>query len=299
MSIPLPSLNIEILRLQFLEGIPSASGIAARGNHYYVIGDDSPFLFLLDPDLKIISKILIYPLEEGMEGDVFSKPIKPDFEAIEIIGDREILIFGSGSLSPYRNRFIRIPLDDMLAMESYDLSDLYGRLKNSEVLKNEDLNIEALAYHKEYLYLFNRGKNVVFSFVYTDLLNYLKGSIPFPTPRAVPFTLPKINAREAGFSGAATLKENPCIVFTASVENTDNAYDDGEVVGSFIGVIPIVDDRITDSFSAIPIPFSGRALKVESVTLEKELSGKESDLILVTDSDGGDSLAIRCRLTRK
>ena len=296
MSLSFHNLKIEIIQGQVLGEIPSASGIAAWGDLYYVIGDDSPFLFLLDPDFNIISKTTIYPTK-NLKGTTFPKSMKPDFEAMEIIGDTEILIFGSGSLSPYRNRFLRIPIGKMSAMESYDLSDLYDRLRNTEIMDNAELNIEALANYGEYLYLFNRGRNVIFGFVYADLLQYLKGLLPFSIPIAICYDLPKINGKEAGFSGATTLKESPCIVFTASVENTENAYDDGEVYGSFIGVIPIVGTGITNTFTAVPIPFMDIAMKVESVTLDRERSGQEADLVLVTDSDGGSSMALKCKLT--
>lgn len=296
MPLQFHNIKIEILQDQVLGEIPSASGIAAWGSHYYVIGDDSPFLFLLDADFNIISKTTIHPTK-NLKGATFPKSLKPDFEAMEIIGDREILIFGSGSLFPYRNRFLRIPIDKMSAMESYDLSEMYDRLRNTEIMGNAELNIEALANYGEYLYLFNRGRNVIFGFVYVDLLKYLKGQLPFPEPIAIRFDLPKIKGREAGFSGATALRESPCIIFTASVENTENAYDDGEVYGSFIGVIPILERGISNTFTAVPIPYMDKAIKVESVTLGKELSGKEADLVLVTDSDGGSSLALKCKLT--
>src|SRR5690606_13374957 len=145
---------------------------------------DSPFLFFLDSDFNIISKTTIHPIK-NLKGATFPKNLKPDFEAMEIIGDKEILIFGSGSLSPHRNRLLRIPIDNLSALESYDLSDLYDRLRNSDIMGNAELNIEALANYGKYLYLFNRGRNVIFGFVYADLLKYLKGYLPFPEPSAI------------------------------------------------------------------------------------------------------------------
>src|SRR5690606_19552823 len=174
MLLPFHNLKIEIIHGQVLEEVPSASGIARWEDYYYVIGDDSPFLFFLDSDFNIISKTTIHPIK-NLKGVTFPKSLKPDFEAMEIIGDKEILIFGSGSLIPYRNRFLRIPVDKTWAMESYDVSGLYDRLRNTDIMNNAELNIEALANYGEYLYLFNRGRNVIFGFVYADLLQYLKG----------------------------------------------------------------------------------------------------------------------------
>ncbi|HUH46187.1 MAG TPA: hypothetical protein VLZ54_03465 [Arenibacter sp.] len=292
------NLQIEIVQDQVLEEIPSASGIAGWRDCYYVIGDDSPFLFFLDSDFKVISRTIIHPVTD-LKGATFPKSLKPDFEAMEIMGDKEILIFGSGSLSPYRNQFLRIPINKMSAMESYDLSDMYDRLRNAEIMGNAELNIEALASYGAHLYLFNRGKNIIFGFLYSDLLKYLKGHLPFPEPIAIRFHLPKIEGIEAGFSGATVIRESPCIVFTASVENTQNAYDDGEVYGSFVGIIPISGTGIINSYTAVPIPYMDRPLKVESVTVGKELSRQEADLVLVTDSDGGNSRVLKCKLSWK
>lgn len=157
-----------------LDEIPSGSGIAKCGNDYYVIGDDSPFLYKLDENLKIIAKTLISDAIPT-EGNRIIKSEKPDFETLELINENELVVFGSGSKSPQRDVFVRVFLNDPLLIEKYDLSEFYNQLRNLPLFQNSELNIEATAYHEDQLYLFNRRKNLILKFAYQQFLKFLKG----------------------------------------------------------------------------------------------------------------------------
>ena len=50
------TLDIELLSWQILDQVPSASGIVKFQDDYYVIGDDSPYLFHIDKNFKLLSK---------------------------------------------------------------------------------------------------------------------------------------------------------------------------------------------------------------------------------------------------
>lgn len=275
-------------------GMPSGSGIARHGDIYYAIGDDSPYLFTLDQDFQVIDRTLILdtpPLE-----DRISKTEKPDFEALELIHDRELVLFGSGSKSPQRDVFFRILLEDKMLIERYVLTDFYRNIKEMPLMQGSELNIEAAAFDQNRLFLFNRKKNVVFEFDYDRLLQYLRGEATFPTPKFHTFTLPKINNIEAGFSGAAILPKASKIIFTASVEATDNAYDDGEILGSLIGIIDLSEEAISDTFDYCLIANAKEKLKVESVTVVKENSDRSAVLVLLADDDKGNSTVVRSKL---
>lgn len=274
-----------------LENVPSGSGIQKSGNIYYVIGDDSPFLFSLNKNFEVISKVALI---DGVDHTVprIAKSEKPDFEAMEMIGEKELLVFGSGSLSPQRDVLIRILLEEPPTVEKYQITDLYDSLRNLPILRDSELNIEAAAFHNNRLFLFNRRKNVIFNFDYTDLFAHISGDRVFPNPEIVEFDLPKINGIEFGFSGATTLKGQSKIIFTASVEDTPNAYDDGEILGSIIGMIDIENDKVKDTFRYCPIPNTEENLKVESVTVDEEISAGKTKVILVTDDDLGNSIII-------
>lgn len=221
------------------------------------------------------------------------KSDKPDLEALEMIEPYEMVIFGSGSKSPQRDIFIRILMDDSMRVERFEISDLYNSLRNLPIFNNSELNIEATAFSNNQVFLFNRKKNLVIQFDYSDFLGHIKGETAFPQPIVRQYSLPTINGVEAGFSGATTLKSQPKIIFTASVENTDNAYDDGEILGSYIGMIDISHNNISKSFDCCQIPTEGPALKVESVSIEKEISPGNTEVVLITDDDKGNSVVLK------
>ena len=286
-----PDMKITVSNTLKVENLPSGSGIVKSGDIYYVIGDDSPFLFSLDKDFKIISKLPLLDSVNFLDERII-KAEKPDFEAMEMVAENELVIFGSGSKSPERDVFIHIHLGDSITVEKYDISSFYNNLRNRPIFKDSELNIEASAFYNNHIFLFNRKKNLIIKFEYNKLLSYIKGELDFPKPEITQFSLPKINGIEAGFSGATALKGEPKIIFTASVEDTDNAYDDGEILGSFIGIIDISKNTISDVFTYCEIPNAEANLKVESVTVEEEISSGKTKLVLITDDDKGNSIIL-------
>lgn len=277
-----------------LDNIPSGSGISKINDLYYVIGDDSPYLFVCNSQFEIVKKIAITSTS-GVSNGRISKPQKADLEAMELISENEIVIFGSGSKSPQRDSFIRVLLGKEIKIETYSLTKFYEFLKSLTILADSELNIEAIAYKDDRLYLFNRKKNIMVSLKYTDLLAYVKGGDnPLPAVQTNTYTLPQINNIEAGFSGAISLKNESKIVFTASVEDTNNAYDDGEILGSFVGIIDIEDNTI----DYCRIPEIKEKLKVESITIDEEMSSNRTKVTLITDSDKGKSSLIKGIIVR-
>ncbi len=285
-------MKIDILNHQNLEQIPSGSGIAKVGDDYYVIGDDSPYLYLLNKEFEGLDKKLISTVKD-FNGERIVKAEKADFETLEMINETELIIFGSGSKSPQRDILIRILLHDPLHIETYTISPFYDHLKNLPVFRDSELNIEATAFHDNQLFLFNRKKNLVLKFDYRDFLSFIKEEIDFPQPEIKEFSLPKINGIEAGFSGATTLKNQSKIIFTASVEDNLIAYDDGEILGSFIGTIDISNNTISGTFDCCAIPNTDEKFKVESVTVEEETSSAITKVVLISDDDQGHSSIIK------
>ncbi|HLW33247.1 MAG TPA: hypothetical protein VKX40_13370 [Aequorivita sp.] len=287
-------MKIEILSSKIIDGVISASGLVKARDKYYVISDDAPFLYTLDDNYDVISQLPIFTIDASFTSRI-EKSEKPDFEALDIVDDNEIIAFGSGSKSPERDVFLRIFIKGKKEIKTYQISEFYTHLKNLEVMENRELNIEAVAYKDGQIFIFNRGQNVVFGFVFKELISYFEGNIPFPTPRTKLFQLPNIRGIRAGFSGATALKEHPYIIFTASVEDTPNAYDDGEVLGSFIGILKIEDDFISSEFQTVLFP-TVEKLKVESVIIKQEVELGETHIVVVTDDDYKDSLIIECKI---
>ena len=202
------------------------------------------------------------------------------------------MIFGSGGKSPQRDVFVQVFLNQEITIEKYDLTRFSNHLRSLPVLKDAELNIEATAFHEGQLYLFNRRKNVIFKFDYGQFLSFLKDEAALPMIEVHAYILPTINKVEAGFSGATILKDQPKIIFTASVEDTDNPYDDGEILGSFIGMIDISNKTISDHFEYCELSNSEEHYKVESVTIDEEISVVKTKIILITDDDEGNSMIL-------
>lgn len=290
-------MEFKITQSQTLQDIPSASGIVNIANNYYVVGDDSPFLFCLNTGLQLLSKTKIFSAEH-VKGDRITKKHKPDFEAMEKMNEHEIAIFGSGSKSPARDYFVRVLVKEELEVETYSIKDFYQHLKTMDIFSDSELNIEAAAAYDGDLFLFNRRKNLVIGLSYEDFLNHVIHDAPIPQLNITAVKLPEVNGIEAGFSGATAFEDKPVLIFTASVEDTDNAYDDGEILGSFFGLLDIASGEILHEIHSIESPDETHGpLKVESVAIEKVISEREYKLLLTTDSDGGDSLLLNASLS--
>ena len=290
-------MHFKIMYQKVQEALPSASGIVKCHGFYYAIGDDAPFLFKLNDAFDIIAQYPIHPMTGDLKNVRIAKKDKPDFEALEMVSENEMIGFGSGSKSPERDEFVKIVIHDTVSVKKYKLTAFYNALKNMEILKDSELNIEAATYSNEVLYLFNRRKNVVFSVNYKDFLAFLENNAAFPVIKYTVFELPKINGIEAGFSGATISQNTGKILVTSSVENTDNAYDDGEILGSFIGVISLENTEIKSPIYWIPVNNQDKPLKVESITIDREISERELAVVLTTDSDGGQSIFLKGNLT--
>lgn len=289
-------MNFEISYQKTLDDFPSSSGMVYLKNNYYAVGDDSPFLFKLDNKFEIITKNAIFDFSDSLKKGRIPKKIKPDFEALERISENEIIAFGSGSKSPERDVFLKLTIKNKkVSVESYNITLFYNYLSKLNCLKNSELNIEGLTFVNNTLYLFNRGKNIVFSVAYKDFFNFLNKQLLSPNVEFIEFNLPKINGIESGFSGATISNNKQTILVTSSVEATKNAYNDGEVLGSFIGIIPLEKGKIQKSAKWTKIN-SEKPLKVESITINKEISENEFKISLAVDNDDGKSSFLKGKI---
>lgn len=282
-----------------LNGVPSASGIEIFNDSIYIVGDNSPWLFKLDADYKVIDKFQIYPLD-NLENDTIKKSNKPDFEAMTIVQNNattEFYIFGSGSKSPQRDVLIKIDINHPENWKPFSLVNFYADLKSLCGFTDDDLNIEAAAVINDFLYLFNRGKNTMIQFSISDFNSFIldeRDEIKF---NIINVNLPKINEIESGFSGACYLPEMNKILFTSSVENTPNWIDDGQVLGSFVGIIDLANLETTVQPICVPVSENGKQLplKIESIAVQS-VQKKKIRILMATDSDGGTSELVEATL---
>ncbi|MCF8460036.1 MAG: hypothetical protein K9G46_04880 [Flavobacteriales bacterium] len=288
-------MKVEVIDVLPLVAVPSASGIAICGNLIFAIGDDSPFLHQLDRKLKPISNWPLFTSEQ-METGRIPKSEKPDLEAMELVNGEELVIFGSGSKSPERDVFIRVKVNEPPRTETYYISEFYSHLKELPVMEGSELNIEAAAFHNGKMLLFNRRSPVLFEFNYEGFIKHLIQNGPIPPVNAYKIQLPCIDGVDSGFSGATVSMQTGRLIVTASVEDTSNAYDDGRVLGSFVGWVPLDEYERSENYEFVRLQNENHVFKVESVALEHENSDTELIVLMTTDNDGGISQLIRARL---
>lgn len=295
-------MNFEISEQRELVGIASASGIEVTGEDIYVVGDNTPWLFKLNRKMELVEKIQLFP-QKSFSDSIIEKLQKPDLEAltsVDKVGEK-LYAFGSGSKSPERDILVEINLILSASGETseYSLADFYQSLRKQANLTPAEFNIEAAVIFDDFIFLFNRGKNVIFKFSLPEFQNYLFEDRDIPEAEIFKIHLPEINGIISGFSGATIDREKEMILFTSTVEDTDNWIDDGEILGSFIGVIKLEDlvDQLTPQSFAIVRDETYLRIKVESIAVFSESAKDKLDLILVTDSDGGKSEFVRGVLT--
>ncbi len=255
-----------------LKEIYSASSVELVDNELFIIGDNSPFLFVLDLEGNIKNKVKIFDFDIHSETNfsekdnivVIPKKDKPDFEAsctLNINSINYLFVVGSGS-SEKRNLAILIDLKTF-EVKQISLKKLYQLFEKHIKLtvlgtntQDLELNIEGLCANETTVYFFQRGNisgNFIFSIAMSHMISYLfsaKQSINILKIKRQKVDLPSIDTVFSGFSGACFAstppisKHNRQILWTSSVENTKNSIDDGKVLGSFLGIYHLDNQKV-------------------------------------------------------
>lgn len=289
-----PTMEMTVLSRHVLKGVPSASGIEVVDGAIYVIGDNSPWVYKLNKAYQIEEKRQIAPAD-NLENGIIPKKVKPDFEAMSFFPkgkEKELLIFSSGSKSPEREFFVSVHFGQAEAgAKTYPITPFYEKLKAAAKLDAEELNIEGAVINGGELFLFNRGENVVMKYKINEFQAYIEGKQESPEPIVYSIKLPEVKGVKAGFSGATAIPGEDKILFTASVENTENWIDDGEILGSFVGLIDLknLKDGLQPECNRIMENGHPLNVKVESIAVYYLTVENSLRLVLVTDSDGGES----------
>lgn len=283
------------------KNLPSGSGMTWHAGRYFVVGDDSPYLFTLNRKFAITDRSLLqdYPVQKNGR---IAKHLKPDYEAMATVawnGAVWNLILGSGGKKGTRETGLLVATDGKSASQVRDMAVLYRDFAALAGFKGGQMvNIEALAVAHGDAYFFNRGnadRNLLFKVALDDLMAYMTGKADkISDIRLHEARLPQLNGIEAGFSGADYWPEIGSLVFSASVEGSDNAYADGAVLGSYLGLIPLSmlkDGAPLDlTRSAQRLSKAGAPLKtkVESIALT-HTGRRRATGALVSDNDDGSS----------
>jgi hypothetical protein len=271
--------------------LSAASGLVCRETCIYVVADDELHLGVFPVAGNAPGQLI--RLFEGVLPDTKPdrKKQKPDLEALTPLppfgnySHGALLAFGSGSKRNRRRMGALLGLDADGALHGppqvVDLSPVLAPL-DDEFSK---LNIEGAVVWGDELRLFQRGnkrqaKNAIIRYRLAALLDMLSaGRADAIAPAAIdPYDLGNIGGIPFCFTDAAALPDGD-MVFTAVVENTDDAYNDGPCLGAAIGIVGN-DGRL------LGLHRLDGPCKVEGV--DARLDGDVLRLLLVTDDDDSD-----------
>lgn len=291
-----PGIHTSVIQKKYFPGLSSASGISMHKGLLYVVGDDVPWLFTLDTSMNIHSIIQLSSVDTLNDGRT-PKELKADFEAMEAISlghEDYLLIISSGSMEGSRDTSI-LWNTGQGAWVKKNLRPIYNNIKTHAGIHDErEINIEAVAANEEDIFLFHRGNvsgNLIAVMEKEAFLNYILGTTQaLPELHLFRFELPVLGGLSAGFSGACYLAEYDALLFTASLENTGNEVDDGEIMGSYIGLIPLSGLKY-GAYVADLLKAHGTILpkKLESITLQHPIGQKQFVVFSSCDNDDGSS----------
>ena len=276
-------------------GYPSASSIEYYDGKLYLMGDDATKLLVLDTNLNIVDSIPIISYPENR----IPKDIKPDLEASALNGDN-LFLFGSGSLSPYRNFAWRHNLKTK-DNDSINLEPLFLKIKELGI---EQINIEGACFVSGKLLLANRGNK---SYPHNHLIitdeKFLDNASSFQT-FIIPLAPQKDTSSFKGVSGLCYAGKSDQLIMTVSTEDTRNSFDDGAIGKSYLWIIDNISTKIIDralgTKRVIDLEYTDsrfKGQKIESATVIKE-TDKLIYLALVADNDDGSSTVFKMSITK-
>jgi hypothetical protein len=282
--------KIRLLKKTHLANYPSASSLEFYKDKLYVIGDDAPSIWILDKNHSFLDSVVLFPSKEKR----IDWTIKADLESSTIItiNDKNYVVAFSSFSTPARNKIIFLSLDG----PEKKLKQVETTLETTTV---QELNIEGAASIGHQLILSNRAntthKNNSLLLTTIDTTSIDKNYV------AITLYLPKTK-KVTAISGISYLKEKDMLLFTASTENTPNAYTDGEIGSSYIGYVKNISKKLTGSsikagklISISKYLGEKNAQKIESITVEK-IKGKKAVIHLAADNDNGESTLFKMEL---
>ena len=276
-----------------LKGFASGSGMEFYRRNLYLCGDDDAYLWSITSENQLDRLIQLWDTTDRKKGRLNSKT-KPDFEAMTIFPsqiDTSLLIFSSGSKSPQRDIVLQVFPNSLDSVYTHNGAYFFKWLRNNARLTVKSTNLEGAAMWGDKLILLNRATNEVYLLPQKGVNQFLtKGDTTSLTLENFSFHLPTIKNDTARFSGASVLDGTNILLFSASVESTEDWTDDGGVLGSFIGMIDLTTlDQETPVFSIAPILNKDKTIylgKVEGLHGFKS-TPNSIEVKAITDNDDG------------
>lgn len=288
---------LQIVEEKILEGIPSGSGIVIKNDLAYIIGDDATGVYQLNLENYEHKKIAIV----GMHFQEHREPreVKHDFESAGLFTWERaeyLLAFGSGSSSPSRDSLLMVKFADPLDTKIVSLQKFYEHLNAATGSATAHFNLEGATVVGDRLILLNRGNNYLIKMKLNDFTQYLVDSAaPIPEIEYHKVKLPSLEKHEARLSGVCTLNDNH-LLFSASVEDTDDWTKDGPVLGSFIGIYSLRDSSVVSTYLLEGKPGIPLKAKIESLDILRKDANGDVILIAIGDNDNGTTNLFKLKL---
>jgi hypothetical protein len=241
-----------------LEDMPAhvraASSIRRQGQRLVILQDDVNALAVLDPATGSTQSILLPAGPGGARifDDVRgNKKLKLDLEACIVLPDGRLVAFGSGS-SPQREKIVTVAAGRGAMAQQISASDLYASLRVHAAARAARLNIEGAVVQGDWLRLLQRGSgkrkfkpwNAILDVSFDKFLVWLDGRHPFPPVRRIyEVNLGDVAGVPFGFTDAAVTDDGR-IAFVACAEDTEDAIDDGLVLGCRFGWLDVENQTV-------------------------------------------------------
>lgn len=221
--------------------VRGGSSLRCWNDMLVIVQDDISALAFVDPDPPHTSRALLLPRghdnRRTFGESLGNKPHKLDLEASIVLPDGRYVAFGSGSGS-LRPREVMVVVDPDESYRMIDAKNFYAAMRANIDFAGEDLNLEGTLVVDDELWLFQRGNsvksdNAVGTMSLDAFLRYLDTEdVPdFQYTRSFP--LGAINDVPWGVTDAAKTPSRQLFAIGAA-EDTDNPYDDGEILGSIL-----------------------------------------------------------------
>jgi hypothetical protein len=291
--------EFKFLNTKTLNDYPSGSGITCLDGKIFMIGDDVNYMIIMDTAFNIIDDIHFSDTGKAR----IQKQLKADLEAATIVQvnrSAQILLTGSGSLSPNRNvGWLIDPVNKNKI--NLDLNIYYDRLRIAGI---DALNIEGIASVPSGIVMASRGNR---SFPSNYLVFTSRNFWEQQDSAAIKICKVGTNPDTTAFQGVSGLEYSVAsdrLLLTVSTENTFNTMDDGAIGKSYLWIINNIStkknmvavnpDKVID-LEEMDLRFKGH--KIESVCIIWE-NKKEMQLALVADDDKGSSILFKVDLKK-
>lgn len=288
--------EVIVERVKLFDSIPSGSGLIVNSDSIFVIGDDATSLYKISISTGEYSAIPIMNTDQSQYR--ISKPDKHDLESLGFLmlnGKKYIAAFGSGSVSPQRDSLLLVSMDDH-HQQLVSLSNFYSVLRQQSLMK--ELNIEGVVAASNKLYLFNRSGSEIYELNLSMLQALIdSGNVKSFEVKKHQFKLPSSGGVQSALSGGCLLNKKE-ILFCASSENLPNVYDDGDIQGSYVGIISLNEDGLILKEMVEIKDKYGKILKdkLESIDMADYYSNGDIRAFAIADNDDGRSRLYELRI---